>query len=270
MIASIKDNDELQMNAYFDGELDAASAIEFERRLADDESLDARYSRLLALRSAVRSLPRYELPSDLRERINSMLDADRPSQADRRPGQAGRSGQVTRLRQRSWSFQALAAAAVVGAVISSSVMLTVERYDLREDVAREVVAGHIRGLLAPQPFDVASSDRHTVKPWFTSRLPESPQVPDLAAQGFVLVGGRVDVVGHDPVATIVYRHAKHTISLTTLPRGRSVSDQAIAGYNVRSWSDAEFTYIAVSDIPPEDLASFERAFSAGSPAPEIK
>src|SRR5882724_1800113 len=263
MIASMRDNDELQMNAYCDGELDPASAIEFERRLAGDETLKAQYNRLLSLRRTVRSLPQYEVPAGLQARIQSALDADRPGRASR-PVHAGRP------RQRSWSFQALAAAAVFGAVISSSVMLTMERYDRHEEVAHAVVAGHIRSLLAPQPFDVASSDRHTVKPWFTSRLPEAPQVPDLAARGFVLVGGRVDVVGHDPVATIVYKHAKHTVSLTTLPRGQSVSDQAIAGYNVRSWSDAEFTYIAVSDIPSEDLASFERAFSEGSPAPEIK
>jgi anti-sigma factor RsiW len=269
MIAFMRDNDELQMNAYCDGELDPVSAIEFERRLADDESLKAQYNRLLSLRRAVRSLPQYDVPAGLQARIQSALDADRPGQANR-PVQLGRPDRAGRPRQRSWSFQALAAAAVFGAVISSSVMLTMERYDRREEVARAVVAGHIRGQLASQPFDVASSDRHTVKPWFTSRLPESPQVPDLAAQGFVLVGGRVDVVGHDPVATIVYRHAKHTVSLTTLPRGQSVSDQAIAGYNVRSWSDAAFTYVAVSDIPSEDLASFERAFSEGSPAPEIK
>ena len=263
MIASIKDNDELQLNAYCDGELDPASAIEFERRLAGDESLKARYNRLLSLRRAVRSLPHHEVPSDLRARIDLKLDADGY-------GRVGRPGQMARLRQRSWSLQALAAAAVFGAVISSSVMLTMERYDLRNDVARQIVAGHIRGQLASQPFDVASSDRHTVKPWFTSRLPESPQVPDLTAQGFVLAGGRVDVVGHDPVATIVYKHAAHTVSLTTLPAGRSVSDQAIAGYNVRSWSDAQFTYIAVSDLPSTDLATFQRAFSAASPAPEIK
>ena len=145
-----------------------------------------------------------------------------------------------------------------------------EAGDRQEDVARAVVAGHIRGLFAPQPFDVASSDRHTVKPWFTSRLPESPQVPDLAAQGFMLVGGRVYIVGHDPVATIVYKHAAHTVSLTTLPAGQSVSGQTIAGYNVRSWSDAHFTYIAVSDLPSADLATFERAFSAASPVPETK
>jgi len=263
MIASIKDNDELRMNAYFDGELDPASAIEFEQRLAGNESLKARYDRLLSLRRAVRSLPQFEMPPGLQTRINSALDAERPSQAGR-PARAGR------LTRRSWSFQALAAAAVFGAVISSSVMLTMERYDLREDVARQVVAGHIRGQLATQPFDIASSDRHTVKPWFTSRLPESPQVPDLAAQGFVLVGGRVDVVGHDPVATIVYKHAAHTVSLTTLPPGQSVSGQTIAGYNVRSWSDAQFTYVAVSDLASADLATFERAFSAASTVPETK
>jgi anti-sigma factor RsiW len=263
MIASMRDDDELQMNAYCDGELDPVSAIEFERRLAGDETLKVQYNRLLSLRRAVRSLPQCDVPAGLQARIQSALDADRPGQASR-PAQAGRP------RQRSWSFQALAAAAVFGAVISSSVMVTMERYDRHQDVARAVVAGHIRSLLAPQPFDVASSDRHTVKPWFTSRLPESPQVPDLAAQGFVLVGGRVDVVGHDPVATIVYKHAAHTVSLTTLPTGQSVSDQAIAGYNIRSWSDAQFTYIAVSDLPSTDLATFERVFSAGSPAPEIK
>jgi anti-sigma factor RsiW len=263
MVASIREDDELQMNAYCDGELDPASAIAFERRLADDETLKARYNRLLSLRRAIRSLPQPDLPPGLQARINSKLDADGS-------GQVERADQVGRLRRRSWSFQALAAAAVFGAVISSSVMLTIARYDLREDVARQVVAGHIRALLAPQPFDVASSDRHTVKPWFTSRLPESPQVPDLAAQGFVLVGGRVDVVGRDPVATIVYKHAAHTVSLTTLRPGQSVSDQAIAGYNVRSWSDAQFTYVAVSDLPSADLAAFERVFSARSPAPEIK
>src|ERR1700675_1416157 len=107
MIASIKENDELQMNAYCDAELDPPSAIEFERRLADDESLKALYNRFLSLRRAVRSLPQYELPPGLQARIQSALNADRP-------GQVGRPGQAGRPRQRSWSFQALAAGAVFG------------------------------------------------------------------------------------------------------------------------------------------------------------
>jgi anti-sigma factor RsiW len=257
MVASLRDNDEFQLNAYCDGELDPVSANEFERRLAKDETLKARYNRLLSLRQAVRSLPQADLPPGLQARIQSRLDAERPSN-------------VTVLRRRTWSYRALAAAAVFGAVLSSSVMMTVEQFGQRENVANQVVAGHIRSLLAPQPFDMASSDRHTVKPWFTARLPASPQVPDLAAQGFALLGGRVDVIGHDPVATIVYKHAAHTVSLTTLRPGQSVSEQTIAGYNVRSWSDPDFTYVAVSDLPSADLATFERAFSAATPAPEIK
>ena len=256
MSALLKD-DELLLNAYCDGELDPVAAGEFERRLESDESLKARYDRLQKLQEAVRTIPQMDMPAGLQARIQSRLDGERRNN-------------VTVLRRRTWSYQALAAAAVFGAVISSSVMMTMEQFGQRESAGSEVVAGHIRGLLAPQPYDIASSDRHTVKPWFTARLPASPQVPDLAAKGFSLLGGRVDVIGHDPVATVVYKHAAHTISLTTLRPGQSVADQTISGYNVRSWSDGDFTYVAVSDLPGADLAAFERAFSSAAPAPEVK
>ena len=265
MTAFVQDNNELQLSAYCDGELDPAAAAEFERRLAADNSLRARYSRLRSLQQAVRSLPLADVPSDLQARVQARVNAERLI------GNAERPNNVTVLRRRSWSFQALAASALIGAVISGSVMKTIDHVGQSDTVANEVVAGHIRGLLAPRPFDVASSDRHTVKPWFTSRLPESPQVPDLAEQGFVLLGGRVDVIENRPAATIVYKHAAHTVSLTTLRPGQSVPDQSISGYNVRSWSDANFTYVAVCDLPSADLAVFESAFSAAeSAAPEIK
>ena len=264
MVALPRENDELRLTAYCDGELDPAAAGEFERRMAKDELLKARYTRLMSLRQAVRKLPQADLPSDLQLRIQARLTAE-----TERPN-LDRPNNVTVLRRRSWSFQALAASAVFGAVISGSVLKTIDRFGQEDTTASEVVAGHIRGLLAPQPFDVASSDRHTVKPWFTARLPESPQVPDLATQGFSLLGGRVDVIGNSPVATIVYKHAAHTVSLTTLRAGQKVPDQTIAGYNVRSWSDPNFTYVAVSDLPGGDLETFEKAFAVATPAPEIK
>ena len=180
---------------------------------------------------------------DLLARVTSAVDAKRPST--------------------TWPWRAMAAALLVGAILASGAMLTFDRFHARQEVASRIVANHIRALLAPQPFDVASSDRHTVKPWFTTRVPESPQVVDLAAQGFTLVGGRVDVVGRDPVATIVYKRAHHAISLTTLRPDQPFWPVAIAGYNVRSWSDRDFTYVAVSDLTNEDLEVFERAFTAG-------
>ena len=194
----------------------------------------------------------YRAPDALRERIRASIRAERKH--ERRPP--------------FWTWGGMAAAVAMASVVSWNVALMQVAGGGEDGLAREIASAHVRSLMAENHLsDVVSTDQHTVKPWFTSHLPVSPRVPDLATQGFVLEGGRVDVVGHDPVATIVYKHAKHTVSVTTLPRGQSVSDQAIAGYNVRSWSDAEFTYIAVSDIPSEDLASFERAFSEGSPAP---
>lgn len=237
-------NDDLLLQAYCDGELDPAAALVFEQRLAADARLKAQYDKLIALRGALRSLPLDDEPPYLQARIDKTLDGKQP-------------------RRRNWSWQALAAAAVFGAVLTSAVMLTMDRYNARQQTVQQVVANHIRSLLAPQPFDVASSDRHTVKPWFTTRVPESPQVVDLGSQGFPLAGGRVDVIGREPVATIVYRHAAHMVSLTTLRPGRSIPAATIAGYNVRSWSDGDFTYVAVSDLPAEEIESFERAFRAG-------
>ena len=270
MIESLRDNDERQLTAYCDGELDPVAAAAFERRLESEQSLKARYARLMALRQAVRALPQADMPSDLQARIQARLNMETLNVETLKAETAPRPNNVTVLRRRSWSFQALAASAVFGAVISGSVLKTIDHFGQSDTVASEVVAGHIRGLLAPQPFDIASSDRHTVKPWFTSRLPESPQVPDLSARGFALLGGRVDVIDNRPVATIVYKHAAHTVSLTTLKAGQAVPDQTIAGYNVRSWSDANFTYVAVCDLPSADLAVFEREFTAAVPAPEIK
>lgn len=244
MIAPLQnDRDEL-LQAYCDGALDPATATEFERRMMSDASMRARHDQIMILRGALRALPQDDLPSVLLARVTSAVNAERS-------------------RRRGWSWQAMAASALIGAVLAGAVMLTIDRNNARQDIARQVVASHIRGLLAPQPFDVASSDRHTVKPWFTTRIPESPQVVDLASQGFVLAGGRVDVIGRDPVATIVYRHAAHTVSLTTLRPGQPLPAETIAGYNVRSWNDRDFTYVAVSDLPGEDLETFERAFSAG-------
>src|SRR5260370_25351797 len=117
MIASMRDNDELQMNAYCDGELDPASAIEFERRLAGDETLKAQHDRLLSLRRTVRLLPQYEVPAGLQARIQSALDADQPRQGDR-PGRSRRPVPARSRPPRSGSLQALSPAALLGAVLS--------------------------------------------------------------------------------------------------------------------------------------------------------
>ena len=247
MTSATQNRNELTLQAYCDGELDATATAEFERRLSDDAELRDRYNCVMALRQGLRMLPTETVPGGLESRVKSAINAVRPANR--------------------WPRRALAASVLIGALLGSAATLVVERYQVRDDTASLIVSSHIRSLLAPQPFDIASSDRHTIKPWFTTRLPESPQVVDLSAAGFALVGGRIDVIGDKPVPTIVYKHAAHIVSLTILPANLTVPDVKIAGYRVLSWRDAGFVYVAVSDISDADLASFQQAFEREAQRP---
>jgi anti-sigma factor RsiW len=131
-----------------------------------------------------------------------------------------------------------------------------------------LVDSHIRALLAAQPADVMSSERHTVKPWFNTRLPVSPVVIDLESEGFPLIGGRVDVVATVPTPTLVYGRRKHMISVFTTvdpvfgeaPR----TLQPVNGYNVVAWRKAGKSYWAVSDLNAVELTLFAQKFQAAS------
>ena len=113
--------------------------------------------------------------------------------------------------------------------------------------------------MAPLPTDVTSSDRHTVKPWFNGRIPQSPRVNDLADAGFPLAGGRVDVIGREPVPTLVYRRRQHVISLTAtkaVEALREFNQTGADGYNIIKWVENGVTYWAVSDLNASELKEF--------------
>ena len=249
-------DDRLLLNAYVDGELDPAHALEFEQRLAADPALAAAHARLVALRGAIAArLPREQASPQLRRRVAALA---RPQAAS--PG-----------------WRALAASVAVAFVAGERADLCGARLRRRglgaalagpTAPAQLLVASHMRSLMASQPFDVASSDRHTVKPWFNGKLPESPRVVDLASQGFPLAGGRIDVIGLTPVPTLVYKRRLHVISLTALPTKLGASPpRAIDGYNIVDWTDGNLTYWAVSDLAAPELEEFARAFRAGEAEP---
>jgi anti-sigma factor RsiW len=251
----IHEDPTLPIHAYLDGELDPTNALAVEKRMATDPALAAECERIEALQRLMRELlPREAAPPGLRARVEAAVGMRRPR---------------SRLEHTQFSWRALAASIVVTAVIagsSTSMLLSPSRSDLARD---GVVDAHIRSLMASQPIDVASSDRHTVKPWFNGRIPQAPRVVDLAKQDFPLVGGRVDVVNEVPVPTLVYRHAKHIISLTAIPAsGRANSapvPSAISGYNMDRWTEEGVTYWAVSDVAPADLEKFAELFRTTPP-----
>jgi anti-sigma factor RsiW len=133
-------------------------------------------------------------------------------------------------------------------------------------VADALVSDHIRALMASEPVDVVSSDRHTVKPWFNGRIPTSPRVVDLAKENFPLIGGRIDVVGQAPVSTLVYRRAKHLISLTAMPAESRFElgkpPRAVNGYNTVHWVENGVSYWAISDLEAKELEDFAQLFRA--------
>jgi anti-sigma factor RsiW len=245
------DNDRLLLNAYIDGELDPAHALEFEQRLAENPALAAERRRIEALRSALRErLPRRAASPALRRRVAALAQ---PS-----PAMRWRSG---------WA--ALAASVALAFAGGSIATLLAFGPGRREPLSELLVASHMRALMATQAVDVASSDRHAVKPWFNGKLPGSPRVVNLAAQGFPLAGGRIDVIGLTPVPALVYRARLHVISVTALPAAdhETAPPRPINGYNMVTWTDGPLTYWAVSDLAAPELETFARAFRAGDAEP---
>jgi anti-sigma factor RsiW len=125
-------------------------------------------------------------------------------------------------------------------------------------LTEQIIAGHVRALQPGHLQDVASEDRHTVKPWFDGKLDFAPPVKDLAAVRFPLTGGRLDYLDDRPVAALVYQRDKHVINLFVWPGTGDVPPQTVKrqGYTIVHWSEGDMTFWAVSDLEPAHLTEF--------------
>jgi anti-sigma factor RsiW len=132
----------------------------------------------------------------------------------------------------------------------------------------QLVADHVRSTLALHLVDVATSDRHTVKPWFAGKLDFAPPVADLAQQGYPLVGGRLDYLDGHVVAALVYRRDKHLINVFIRPAGEGlrwpVNEASHKGYSLRRWTEHGLEFWAVTDAEAGELKGLEQAFKAAT------
>jgi anti-sigma factor RsiW len=238
------------VHAYVDGELDVARSLEIEAHISSCAACTREQASLQILRQAFSNGAFYhEAPAGLERRVRAAVrDARR---AERRP--------TFVLRHYGWAGAAAAAVLVVAIIVRSVLPTGPSAGDL---TAREVVDDHLRSLTASHLTDVLSSNQHTVKPWFDGKLNFTPPVEDLAAEGFPLVGGRLDYLDNRLVAAVVYRRRQHIINLLISPAERAADtvpvSQVRGGYNIVHWTKSGMAYWAVSSVNGAELAKFSQ------------
>ena len=247
---------------YLDGELDLVRTIEMESHLKGCPTCAQELETLKALRAALqRSSLAYAAPSALRERIQTSLRAS--SRAD------VRERKIKWPSLNIWQLAGAFALLVLSSITGWQLTARLRTPSGDQQIAAEGFASHVRSLEANHLMDVASTDQHTVKPWFDGKLDFSPPVEDLASDGFPLVGGRLDYLEGREVAALVYQRRKHIINVFVLPDSAETSStpaiQSRQGYNIMKWSHGGFQFWAVSDVAAPDLAEFVRLLQVGTP-----
>lgn len=248
----------LTLHGFVDGELDAMHALQVERHLATCAGCSHELERLRALKQVVgQNGVRWRTPDHVRAQVLDALVREARTQEKAQPRTS--SGARSRLLEwiRQWLFIPSLAA------LAASLFLVVAPLQQRSSLQDEIVAGHVRSLLANHLTDVATSDQHTVKPWFNGKIDFSPPVVDLAPQGFPLVGGRVDYIGGRVVAALVYRRHGHLINIFIWPAPAvATTTSSRDGYNIMSWSKDGLLFSAVSDVNAEDIGRLREQFIA--------
>jgi len=235
------------VDAYLDGELSAADSSEFERALDVCPECRKRLETGRAMGGLLRELPLEPAPDLLKARIERELRVIAGTAAPR----------ATPNRTMRW--MAMAASLIVAVSIGWIGGTLSGRGGPGDD---ELMSAYMRVVSSDHPVDVASTDRHTVKPWFAGRIAYSPPVYDLTVQGFPLEGGRVDVVGGRKVSVLVYRHNQHRIALSLWPSSADDAPAKVAvrdGFATAEWRHAGFEMHAVSDIAPAEMSTFAAA-----------
>ena len=240
------DEAKILLHALIDGELDAGHAREVEAHIATCPRCTAELAAISEMHKAIADADlRYTAPPALRRRIEAALP--QPQAPSRRAVLRG-----------------FAMGSAVSAIAATGLVAIVLRSDDESRITSEIVSAHLRSLQAGHLTDVLSTDQHTVKPWFNGRLDVAPPVIDLTAQGFTLIGGRLDYVDARPIGAIVYRRRLHIINLfvaqTASTERRAAKTETFQGFNVRSWSEGGLNFWAVSDLAADELAEFSDKF----------
>ena len=236
------------LNAYADGELDSAGSLAVETHMRSCASCLGEVGTLHGLSSAIENGSlRFKAPASLKRRVQGAIRAAKPQ---------------PRIPIFHWRWASVAASLLLVAAVSWMVTTRWAKSSEETLLVNDIVSSHVRSMMANHVTDVASSDSHTVKPWFSGKLDYSPPAKDLTEQGFRLVGGRLDYLENRPVAALVYQRSQHFINLFVWPSNEIATgkEQQLArqGYNLIHWNQAGMTYWLVSELNLPELEECAR------------
>jgi anti-sigma factor RsiW len=249
----------IMLHALLDGQIDPVNAVQFEEHLRTCPLCSDEYARLRNMRAGVRAAGvAHKAPDSLRLRIERAIDqeaATAPMAADHRSWR--------RSARTSWWISGLSMAVAAGLALFVAFPQA-----SRNPVEDQIVDSHVRSLLASHLTDVQSSDRHTVRPWFSGKVDVAPPAVDLAGSGFPLLGGRLDYIEGHVVAALVYKRNGHTINVFAQPAAdpgdappRATSDR---GFNLCHWRQAGIAFWAVTDASRAELEEFQKLYASAS------
>lgn len=239
------------LSAYFDRELDVTKSLEVESHVRECSDCAAGLQQHDALRSSLSAASLvFAPPRGLEWRVRKAVRQEaRPRGLSVLP---------------PWRWAAVPLAAALAAAFSWSVAVNRGGTSGDDLLLAELVSGHVRSLMAEHLVDVATSDQHTVKPWFNGKVDFAPPVADFKASGFPLLGGRVDYIAGRPAAVLVYKRSQHTVNVFIWPAGKeegqALRNATFQGYHLLRWSGSGLTFWAVSDVNSTDIESLARLF----------
>jgi anti-sigma factor RsiW len=240
----------MKLDAYADESLPPEELAAMEDHLRACPSCAAEALAKIQVKRATRAAAaQYALSPQFQMRPGFRLQIEESIHKDRKP-----------LRRSAW-LPWSAASAIALALIALSAIL-INRHVAREQAVAELLDLHVATLASPNPVDVASTDKHTVKPWFQGKLPFTFNLPDLDNSPYKLLGGKLVYFRHNPGAQLLYELRKHQLSVFivqdqsgAIPLGTSLTSTSEKGFSVETWSQSGLRYVVIGDTSPADVSS---------------
>ena len=241
-----------KLDPYLDGELAPDEMHAFDTHVHSCSSCAADALARVQIKRSIQAAGKRFAPSpEFRRRVQSTI-ATKPKRSFRP----------------TWRFAAALSALAVAALLST--YLGVQR-SRRDQAYSEIADLHVAALASSSRVDVASSDRHTVKPWFQGRIPFAFDLPELQNSEFSLLGGRMTYLGQTPGAHLIYAVRKHEISVFVFQEGGLRSrwdDHSLArkelSFNLATWSQGGLRYFVIGDASDADINNLAKLFKTTS------